>query len=160
MNITIILPAVQVIRRELDSPQPTTPFPPTSATPSHYAQSPYTTAEFKEILEEHQRHLSGGGNVTQSRSIDIAARQAAYEYGNDEDFESPIQSPKKSFDFNDGSEVEEDPRVSRTSGVGGQITTDSPSSADTVRTVIRNNNGNENTQSHISAGVSTENDAR
>jgi hypothetical protein len=156
MNITIILPAVQVVKRDTtDSPQPTTPFPPASAA-SSFVSSPYTTTEYQEILEEYHRHVNQEGEEIRQSRVDIAERQAAYDY--DEDFDSQPLSPQNptSFDFNDASETEEFQQIiSRTSG---QFTTESASSADTVRTVIRSNNKQDEFQSNI--GASTENDTR
>lgn len=162
MNITIILPAVQVIKRAPDSPQhTTTPFPPViSATPS-CPQSPCTTSEYQEILEEYHRHVKHDADI--SRVELIAARQAAYDFDNN-NFETSNISPTKSMsiEFEEAEEIEEFQIVSRISS--SQITTDSPSSPDTVKTVRSphkvipaaelHKNGRE------SSGVYTHNDTR
>jgi len=92
MNITIILPAVQILKRD-DSPQPTTPFPPVSITPSpspYNPMTPFSPSEFQHFSQNHSQNHSAR-ELTKSRA-DLAARQAAYEYDNEE-FESPSPTP-------------------------------------------------------------------
>lgn len=87
MNITIILPAVHVTskrqQRGDDSPQPTTPFPPISITPSptpfseSSATPTYNSEEYKDLIEEYNREIAEN-NLSRSRA-EIVARQAAYD---------------------------------------------------------------------------------
>jgi hypothetical protein len=159
MNITIILPAVQIVKRD-DSPQPTTPFPPVSITPSpspYNPRTPFSPADFHENFNDHRHYYPqspSSRELTKSRA-DLAARQAAYDYENEE-FDSPSPTPPpqpppeekksglprplvrqkaiqqfESIDRNDEdmSDVSQNPSVTQT-------TTESPSSADTVRTAV------------------------
>lgn len=139
MNITIILPAVQVVKRELTtSPQPTTtPFPPVSVTPS---TSGSVTSEYQEILEEYHHHETTHlhhNHLSQSRIDHIAARQAAY----DEEFEQQLLrreqafSPAKSIPI-DLEEEEEELQIISSRISSGHFTTESTSSPETVRTAV------------------------
>lgn len=82
MNITIILPAVHVTskRQRDDSPQPTTPFPPISITPSptpFSEMSSYNPDDYKDIIDEYNREVAEN-HLSKSRA-EIVARQAAYD---------------------------------------------------------------------------------
>src|SRR5438105_3353632 len=116
MNITIILPAVQVVRRESDSPQPTTPFPPVTATPS---QSSFSASEYQQILEEYNRRFHGEIQELSESQADIAARQVAYDYSNEPFEETPSPAKFRSQDFPE----QDDFQV-----ISRNVTTESPSS--------------------------------
>lgn len=87
MNITIILPAVHVTsnnnskrQRGNESPQPTTPFPPISITPSptpFSEGSTYNQDDYKDLIDEYNRELAEN-HMSKSRA-EIVARQAAYD---------------------------------------------------------------------------------
>lgn len=85
MNITIILPAVHVTNNKRqhrgdESPQPTTPFPPISITPSPTPFSEtnsYNPEDYKHLIEEYNREIAEN-QLTRSRA-EIVKRQAAYD---------------------------------------------------------------------------------
>ncbi|CAL8077922.1 unnamed protein product [Orchesella dallaii] len=170
MNITIILPAVHVTskRHRDESPQPTTPFPPISITPSptpFSEASSYNPEDYKDLMEEYNREISDNHVMSKSRA-EIVARQAAYDdieiaasgsttgtesgvpatpaaapcpyCSSDSKSESSVRSFQKKAEKVTTSSASNEERRAVTETSLSTDRTESPSSVDTVNTVIQN----------------------